>query len=1079
LADIKTLIEASTKEVLEKFEKVISKQTEKIASLTKRIEELGNSNAFLEKKCNYLEEQVGKMSGAMFEELEDRSRRRKNLIFSGIPEQKEGSAEERKEADMNFVQKILNDLSVPREGRSLKVHRIGKPITGKNRILKVIFGDEEDRQNVLRKAKFLRNIPMHRRIFINPDLTIFQQNERKRLTEELKRRRSAGEDVHGYFPERGCSKVAGFKFSVRVLSGSSAALPSILYANVRSVFPKMDEIRCTLKFRSVDVFACSESWLTDNHSDDMVGVVGYRVFREDRSQRTGGGVAAWIRDSIQACRLPCQHPAQLECISLHLVTFNIVLLVIYVPPDIATKEAKLVNDFVVDHVDSILNKVPGMDIIICGDLNRLNVSNIKISLNMFDLHKKPTYGEAQLDYILMSDSLTAHYTVMDTAPIDVSKTPHLSLLAIPANKFKTLPEINRTVFDLRSSNIDHFVDEASRVNWSFLDETSISLDKKCEEFHFILDNIFDRSIPKSKIKSTKCDKPWITGVIKDMINKRWNAYRQKKFQMYNHLKLKVRLEIERSKRSWINRMKNTDLWKTVHSVTGSKATNPIMTLISQFNSVEDAAENINQCLSSVFLPRCQLSVPATEDNESWAIDISPEMIFDMLQKLPLNKATSDVPSILYKKAATVLANPLCKLFRLSISQCIVPEIWKLSSICPIPKTKTPTPEEIRPISLLRLPIKLLEKVLLKSMKSKFVDNFGEQQFGYRPNSSTACALISLHEYVTRYLDDKDTNGVMIVSYDYSKAFDRLRTDLILQALQNHKFPHGFRAWVQSYLTGRWQQVVIGDAHSSKTPVTSGVPQGSVLGPFLFSLTIATFNIHPEAGHLVKYADDTTICFPIYNKMSNSHISFQHERLLKWSSDMDLKVNGKKCKSLIIKKSPNCEEVQLQGVTSVSSMSLLGITFNAQGAWSSHVRNITRTASRRLYALRLLRSSLSHRELVLVYNALVRSIMEYCAPLFLGLTAEDSQRLKTVQNRFHKLMCGKDCRENCLEDLDFRRRQLSLRLLNKIRSHAHILNTILPKATPSGRFILPYRRTTRRSKSYIPMICEIANMLHKR
>ena len=87
---------------------------------------------------------------------------------------------------------------------------------------------------------------------------------------------------------------------------------------------------------------------------------------------------------------------------------------------------------------------------------------------------------------------------------------------------------------------------------------------------------------------------------------------------------------------------------------------------------------------------------------------------------------------------------------------------------------------------------------------------------------------------------------------------------------------------------------------------------------------------------MKYADDTTICFPIFREKSNNHISSQHARLLKWSSDMDLKVNENKCKALIIKKSPNCEVVQLQGVQYVESMKILGITFNTRGTWSSHV-----------------------------------------------------------------------------------------------------------------------------------------------
>ena len=196
LSDIKTLIETSKQEVMQKFEEVIAKQTVEIATLSKRIEELGKSNFHLQQKCKFLEDEVTSLSMNILEEVDDRSRRRKNLIFSGIPEQTTGSVEKRKETDMHQVEEILEELvSNMDEDDLLEVHRIGRPESGKCRILKVKFKDENDCLKVLKNARKLRDLPNRKGVYINPDLTVLQRRERKALTEELRRRRNEGEDV--------------------------------------------------------------------------------------------------------------------------------------------------------------------------------------------------------------------------------------------------------------------------------------------------------------------------------------------------------------------------------------------------------------------------------------------------------------------------------------------------------------------------------------------------------------------------------------------------------------------------------------------------------------------------------------------------------------------------------------------------------------------------------------------------------------------------------------------------------------------------------------------------------------------
>ena len=167
------------------------------------------------------------------------------------------------------------------------------------------------------------------------------------------------------------------------------------------------------------------------------------------------------------------------------------------------------------------------------------------------------------------------------------------------------------------------------------------------------------------------------------------------------------------------------------------------------------------------------------------------------------------------------------------------------------------------------------------------------------------------------------------------------------------------------------------------------------------------------------------------------------------------------------------DFELNGVVSVDELTILGVTFDARCGWSSHFDKVVKNASRRLYALRLLRSTLNKKQLIIVYNSLLRSILEYCGPLFLGMSEKDRHRLDGLQKRFHRLLCGRSCKEDCLESLNDRRCNTSLKFLEKIKED-HVLNEILPQISKTGRFILPNRRTERRSRSYIPIACELSN-----
>ena len=851
-------------------------------------------------------------------------------------------------------------------------------------------------------------------------------------------------------------------------------LPKILCSNVRSILNKMDEARHVVLSQNVDIFACSESWLRSTHADNIVAIAGYNCFRDDRQYTSGGGVAVWVKDSIVAKRLPVKFVG-FECVILTFPALQIVFVALYVPPNQAVRASSSISDLLIDKIDNVMEIFPTFDVILCGDLNRLNISQLCISMNLRNTFDRPTYGNSQLDYILLSDDLCSGYTISEFPPIDLSKTPHICLLAVPKSTHRDATCVFRQVYDLRSSNVSSFVMELGCVDWSFVGDKELSLHDKCEKFHDTLQLAVDKCVPISYVKCTRQDKPWITPMIKDMINKRWMAFRTKNFQIYNHLKVKIREEIAKSKLLWTKKAKTKNIWRAVHAQLGTKSSNPIMNILSNYTDIQTAVENINLTLTSVFsTSSSKVDLCDITESKDWKVNVTPHLIHELIKRMPGNKASADIPTTLYKHAGFLLAEPLSRLFQQSISECIVPNIWKLSSICPIPKCQTPSINEIRPISLLPFPAKLLEKLVVQSLKDKFIECFGSQQFGFRSNSSTQCALVSLHEHLTQYLDDSSTDGAMVISYDMSKAFDTLTCDVILQSLIQCKFPHQFIHWIHSYLTYRKQFVRVGCSTSSTSMVTSGVPQGSVLGPYLFAVAVSSFSSLNKDVHVVKYADDFTFCFPIYKSSSNSHISYTHQKMLEWTSSINLSLNKSKCKSLTIPKNKYCDIISLPGIVNVSSLTVLGVTFNHKLTWSSHFDNIIRNTSRRFYALRVLKPTLTKLELRNVYYALIRSLLEYCTPLFLGASLYDVKRLNAVQRRFHRLMCGHECVENCLPSLESRRRDLALRFLKRITPY-HVLYCELPRKSRTGRFILPPRRTERRCKSFFLIACEMYNL----
>ena len=824
------------------------------------------------------------------------------------------------------------------------------------------------------------------------------------------------------------------------------------HLNIHSLTSKNDELKLILKNSPFDVIALSETLCDNTIIDSEVCLDDFVLLRKDRN-RHGGGVAVLISKRFDYKRRDDLCHQDLEClwVELHYPHKPPILIGAFYRPPNATTEF-------FDKLDSNLEMASSVNksCILLGDFNCNYMPNQADSnTNKLDYCTK-LYGFSQLinsptrvtnssstiiDLIFVSDpELYREAGICHTSVSD-----HFFVYAVKS--FNFIKGKNPTSVEFRSfKNFDQerFLDELRTMSWHVIKDIR-NVDLAWKTWEHLLFKVVNKHIPlcHKRIRKNAC--PWITDDIVHLMKQRDHAHKvailtkdDELWSTYKTLKNKVTHLIRKSKKEYHcnfieeNQGNSRNIWKCLkrvipksskispHSleIDGAHISDPPEVANAFNNFFTTCAANLTKDLKS-----CRTESHIGDDipyNHISQFDldcVSEDFVIKEIDRMCNDKATGDdhISCRLLKLTKHVIAGSLTDMINMSLTTGFVPKGWKEARVIPIFKAgDMSNPSNYRPISILSVVSKIIERAVHRQLSEYIDDNniLNSSQSGFRAKHSTSTALMKFVNNLSWNIENRQISGVAFI--DLRKAFDTVDHNLLLGKLSAIGCSHECVEWFRSYLTDREQTVHFKGSKSHPLTVLMGVPQGSILGPLLFSIYVNTLPNCITDGYVDMYADDTTLTVS-GNSVAEveQKLSFALEELMVWINQNRLVLNTEKTCVMVIASRANLKKITSFNVSingkvlkRVNVAKCLGILIDEELNWSKHVDKVTKVTQRNVSIIKRAKDYLPFSSLKMLYNALVLPHFDYCSSVWSNRYQEQTYKLQKVQKRAARIISNK-------------------------------------------------------------------------
>lgn len=821
----------------------------------------------------------------------------------------------------------------------------------------------------------------------------------------------------------------------------------------RLILSKIHEFQLLANKSKAAIIAVTETWLDHTVSNTEIHLDGYSVIRKDRN-RHGGGICMFIRDDLAFTPLPLDNLSESdEVFFLELLlpkTKPIIIGTCYRPP----KQ----SDFV-DRFETILSQLRSdCEIIIMGDFNICVIDNkshlsqtYNKVLKLFGLKqlikgvtRLTDTSKSLIDHILCNSS----EKISQSGVISSGLSDHfITYCTRKIPKYICNKHNNIKIRSSKNYDKTEFVDLLTQADWSKC-LYSCSIDDAWQSFKETFTNILDKVAPVKEVRVKQKTEPWMNQDILSNIKERDDyitSFRKfgkdEDYRLYCKYRNLVQRQCKQAKADYFNEGINDNmgnpkkLWshfKNLGYKQNCKVDSNVILNIDGENSFDNAkiANHFNSFFTTIAsklvdkLPNPSNIFHASsnavksfynqrqQNNDEFILKhVSETFVYKELCNLNVSKSTGldGIPAKFLKDAAPFIKIPITFLINMSISEATVPKDLKLAKVKPLfKKGDRLKPENYRPVSILSIVSKILEKAVYSQLESFLVNKniLYEFQSGFRSKFSTDSCLIHLTDHIKSETAKGLYTGMVLL--DLQKAFDTVDHKILCDKLKII----GVRSveWFNSYLSNRQQIVNINKTNSDVCNVKCGVPQGSLLGPLLFLIYVNDLKISIDSDcKVLLYADDTAILFSHKDpKIISEKLSLMLESCKNWLTDNKLSLHLGKTESILFgpkRKLKNVTEnifsIVCNGIIieSKSYVKYLGVILDNFLSGEYIVDNIINKANQRLKFLYRYKSCLSEQSRKTLCTALIQCHLDYaCSCWYEGLSKKLKDKLQIIQNK---------------------------------------------------------------------------------